>query len=312
MIITFGPWIAARRRLEVGAVARRPVADERPAQDVDVVVGDLAAAVEALVDDDRVLVRLREEVALEVGVARAGGVGHVDVGDAPAGGLVDLAQVALDPVAVAQRQLARDRHDLHRARAGAVGVRADGRSRRSCPTVFSNSAVQVRSSACRSWPLTASRYSPALHVHARLGQRRAQLRGPVQAAVDLLEAVAAVLDLVVGAEQAARARSSARGGTSPPATWLWPTASSLGIHWMTRFRSPRVRQVGQERARTSSRIAFQSTPCMSGVVEVVAVDAPGLVEDLRPLGARIDLHLDRVGRRSCRRRRLISLRSSAR
>ena len=53
------------------AVAGGPVADQRPAQEVDVVVGHLAAAVEPLVDDDGLLVGLREEVALEVGVARA-------------------------------------------------------------------------------------------------------------------------------------------------------------------------------------------------------------------------------------------------
>jgi hypothetical protein len=35
---------------------------------VDVVIGDLAAAVEALIDDDRVLVALREEIALEIGM----------------------------------------------------------------------------------------------------------------------------------------------------------------------------------------------------------------------------------------------------
>ena len=36
---------------------------------------------------------------------------------------------------------------------------------------------------------------------------------------------------------------------------------------------------------------------MFGVVEVVAVDAPGLVEDLRPLGARVDADLDGAERR---------------
>ena len=92
---------------------------------LDVVVGHLAAAVEPLVDDDRLLVGLREEVALEVGVARAGRVGHVDVGDPPLGPLVDLAEVALDPGAVAQRRLVGDRLDDDRAGAGAVGLGAD-------------------------------------------------------------------------------------------------------------------------------------------------------------------------------------------
>ena len=66
MIITFGPKTAALGDAPVGPVPRRPVAGERPAQDVDVVVGDLPAAVEPLVDDERVLVHLREEVPLEV------------------------------------------------------------------------------------------------------------------------------------------------------------------------------------------------------------------------------------------------------
>ena len=83
----------------------------------DVVVGHLAAAVEPLVDDDRLLVGLREEVALEVFIPRSGRVGHVDVGDAALGPLVDLAEVALDPGAVAQRALVGDRLDDDRARA---------------------------------------------------------------------------------------------------------------------------------------------------------------------------------------------------
>ncbi len=41
-------------------------------------------------------------------------------------------------------------------------------------------------------------------VDARLGERRAHLRVPVQAAVHLLQPVASVGDLVVGAEQPAR------------------------------------------------------------------------------------------------------------
>ena len=126
MIITLGPWIEAAGVSKIVAVAHRPVADERPAQHVDVVVRDLAAAVEALVDDDGVLVRLRIEVALEIGVAGLGGVGHVDVRDAPAGCRVDLLQVPLDPVAIAQRGFVLDRHDLHGARAAAVGVGAHG------------------------------------------------------------------------------------------------------------------------------------------------------------------------------------------
>ncbi len=113
------------RRADRLAVAGRPVAHQRPAQQLDVVVGHLAAAVEPLVDDDRLLVGLGEEIALEVGVARAGRVGHVDVGDPALGSLVDLAEVALDPGPVPQRALVGDRLDDDGAGAGAVGLGAD-------------------------------------------------------------------------------------------------------------------------------------------------------------------------------------------
>ena len=52
------------------AVASRPHRQWRANQMADVVVGHLAAAVESLVDDDRLLVALRIEVALEIVVAR--------------------------------------------------------------------------------------------------------------------------------------------------------------------------------------------------------------------------------------------------
>src|SRR4030065_56233 len=55
----------ARFGAVVVPVPHRPIRDVAPAQQVDVVVGDLAAAVETLVHDDRVLVRLREEVPFE-------------------------------------------------------------------------------------------------------------------------------------------------------------------------------------------------------------------------------------------------------
>src|SRR6202008_422521 len=43
------------------------------------------------------------------------------------------------------------------------------------------------------------------HIDARLGERRAERRIPVQATVDLLETIASVLDAVVRAEETARA-----------------------------------------------------------------------------------------------------------
>ena len=55
----------------------------------------------------------------------------------------------------------------------------------------------------QSLPLTASRYSPSLTLTPGCVSGARSSRVPVLAAVDLGEPVAAVLDLVVGAEQAA-------------------------------------------------------------------------------------------------------------
>ena len=70
VIITFGPkiprWVG-----DVGAVARRQHARQRALQVLDDVGREVAAVIEALVDDRRLLAHLREEVAVETGVAAA-------------------------------------------------------------------------------------------------------------------------------------------------------------------------------------------------------------------------------------------------
>src|SRR5262249_35915664 len=93
-------------RGEVLSVARRPVADERTSQMVDVIVCDLAAAVETLVNDDGFLVHLGEKVSLEKGVARLGGVGNIDVRDSATGRLMDFPEVPFRPGKIAQPVLA--------------------------------------------------------------------------------------------------------------------------------------------------------------------------------------------------------------
>ena len=62
---------------------------------------------------------------------------------------------------------------------------------------------------------------------------------------------------------------------------------------MTRVRSARRGEVRQER-RVLRLHRLPVAPVHARVVEEVAVDPPGLVEDLRPLGARVDAHLDGV------------------
>ena len=62
---------------------------------------------------------------------------------------------------------------------------------------------------------------------------------------------------------------------------------------MTRYRSPPLVSVRQE----GLVLLLHGRPVGAvhvRVVEEVAVDPPGLVEDLLPLGPRIDAHFDRV------------------
>ena len=47
---------------------------------------------DVLADDDRVFVGLRKEITLEIGMAKVGGVGHIDVGHSAAGRLIDRVQ----------------------------------------------------------------------------------------------------------------------------------------------------------------------------------------------------------------------------
>src|ERR1035438_369728 len=94
----------------VVAFAGHHFAQDGPSQVVDDVVGELAAFVKALVDDHRFFADLREEVAIEAGITSAGGVGHIDVGHAASGCLVNGAAIAFNPRPMAQILLAINRH----------------------------------------------------------------------------------------------------------------------------------------------------------------------------------------------------------
>src|SRR5262245_11928851 len=98
----------------------RPVAHQRPAQQFDVVISALSAAVEPLIDNDGLLVSLRKKVALEVVVARFGRVGHVDIGYFPVRSFVNLTEVAFNPRAVAQSTLIGNWLDVYHAGTGTI------------------------------------------------------------------------------------------------------------------------------------------------------------------------------------------------
>ena len=124
-----------------------------------------------------------------------------------------------------------------------------------------------------------------------LGERRAQLRIPVEAAVDLLETIPAVGNLV-GTEQAAgnRLRLDER-----------VAAADVVVSHRQLARHPlrHAIEVGSRRhVRQERRVLLVLLLPVDAVhvrgVEVVAIDPPRLVEDLLPFGARIDAHFDPV------------------
>src|SRR5262249_5904615 len=86
---------------QILAVPRGPIADEGPAENIDVIIRNRASPIESLIDDDGVLVRLRVEVTFEVVVSGRRSIGHVDIGHASSRGLLDLLQISLHPVAIA-------------------------------------------------------------------------------------------------------------------------------------------------------------------------------------------------------------------
>ena len=183
------------------AVALDGAGEREALEHVDHVVGDEAAFVPALVEHQGLLVELRVEVAVEVGVAGAAGVGHIDVGHLAAGEFVDLAPVWLDPVEIAQAVLVVDgNHGDVAGSLSAVGVGADvehgllaGGAVEECVEVVGG--VQFAA-------VDGEQVFALLDVDAGQGERRGQAGGPVLPAEDFGDAVAAVFDLVVGAQQA--------------------------------------------------------------------------------------------------------------
>ena len=131
------------------------------------------------------------------------------------------------------------------------------------PAVFSKQAVEVRPAAAGSRPSHRQQVLAGLHVHAGLGQRRAQLRVPVQAAVDLLEAVAAVLDLVVGARAARRGRSCGCVEAVAAADAVMADGQ-LAAHPLDHPVQVVAAARSGRNAAYFFRIACQSAPCMFG------------------------------------------------
>ena len=173
-----------------------------PPEDVDVVVRDLAAPVVALVDDHGLPVGLREEIALEVLVSRAGRVGHVHICDPPVRGFVDPREVALHPVPVPQRALVRHRHDIDGAGPCSIRRRADGDRDDPAGRVL-EPAVEVLRRRERD-PFDRQQVFARFDLDSRLRERGPESGVPVETAVHLFEPVPPPVDRKVRAQETAR------------------------------------------------------------------------------------------------------------
>ena len=101
------------------------VTEQLAGQMLDDVIGEQAAAVEALVNHRAFSVGLREEVAVEARVAAVARVGQVNVSELTIAHLIDLAAVAFDPRQIAQGVFVRHGYDCDLTRACAIRIGAD-------------------------------------------------------------------------------------------------------------------------------------------------------------------------------------------
>jgi hypothetical protein len=222
------------------------------------------------------------EVAVEVGVAGAASVGHVDVGHLAAGKLVDLAAIALDPV------------KLRRPSSSGIGTTVTSRA-------AEFDALWVRPDADHGLPaggtveelikivggvkvasVNGEQVLALLDVDARQGKRRGEAGGPVLAAEDFGDLIAVVIDGVIGAQEADLGRVVRVIGTADEHV----ADGDFAEH----FRG-KVGEFGARGEVVEVGLVFcldfgDAEAVGVGVVEEVALDAPGFVVDLTPLGAR--------------------------
>ena len=275
-----------------GTPAQGEIRALRPGKEVEDVIRVLAAAVEALVDDEGLARGLREEVAFHELVAVRAGVGQVDVAYAATTGFGHAGEVPLHQIPHSQFRLVLDRLHRHGSGPCAAGVRSHRELGDRAGGVLEG-AEDVGGGVQR--PAVHGQQVVALvHVSAWLGERRVQARYPVGSAIDSDDAVPAVLHGVVGAEQAyLQFGAGLRKVASGDVVVADPQLAEQPLEQPVEVRaSGQVREEGG--VLHAHGVPVQAVH--AGIVEVVAVDAPGVLVHLRPLGPWVHEDLDAVER----------------
>ena len=136
-------------------------------------------------------------------------------------------------------------------------------------------------------PVDRQQILAVLDVDARLRERRLEFRVPVLAVEDVFETVAAVGDLVVGAQQSdfdlldLRFRAAAHPQVAD---------DEIADHFAEQIVQVAPAGHPVEKRRINPLGLLQVQPVKVRVVEEIAFDAPDLVIHLPPLGRRVNIH----------------------
>ena len=251
----------------------------------------MAAGVPPLVNDQRILVRLRAPLAEQLRLPFVARVLHVDIAHAPASRGLHTQAVLVHPRVVAQRALGAERVQNHLARAFGHGLVVDRehdrffREPHECGGGF-ELRVELAS-------VYREEEVAFLHRHARPAQRRAHAGVPRCDVEDALDAKRPLLQRVVAAEVAhAAVRSLRQIAAAAIRVRTVQFAEQLAedvVHIV-----PRRARINHLAVPLAHLLPVDEVQVR--VVEKIALDAPRVVEHLPPLGHRIDRAFERTRR----------------
>jgi len=283
-----GAQVRDERRSQVPAVAHGPEIAQRPIEQFDEAVGNLAAAVETLVNKQAGFPDLRAPHAHELVLAILAGIGHIDVAELSAAELLDAAPVLLDPGQVAQPFLAAQGVNQDLAGAGQDRLVIDRQQYRLVPQPLKSRPGVLPN--IQRLAVDGEQVVALMHVGDRgRQQRRAHFTVPVRRPEDALDAIGAVFEREI-APQVAHAHRAA--GLEVAAAAIRMRRVQLCDKFSEHVVDIPARDGVVEQPPIALVHGVPIHPMHARVVKVIALDAPGVGEDLPPLSDRINHRLE--------------------
>src|SRR3984957_19926268 len=194
----FGSVDADRRIRNVLAIANGDDRQERALEFFGVEIGNLAAGVEAFVDDHAGFVELSAELLVKGDDAGNAGVRNMHVTNAAAGRFRDFPAVGLNPIEIAEAGVVADGFYRDFPRAIRAGLAVDFQS-----DEFSGQVLEVGIDilGCAGFPAVYRDQKVAgFHFQTGIGQRRAGVIVPVFAGINFRDAIEATVGLQISSE----------------------------------------------------------------------------------------------------------------